>query len=122
MGLCGGTTMNRLTKRDGDMVYYCKDGSHIAPMAMSGQDVRQALQRLADFEDGAISTSDTQIGHAFYNGYQNGYIQGKLDDKKEKLKPPCAYCGGRYTVVDNDHNKYVADGEMKYCFHCGRAL
>lgn len=114
--------MERLTYRENDIVYIKKDGDLIAPVNMSSFDIRKALERLADFEDGAISTSDTQIGHAFYSGYQNGYMQGKLDDKKEKLKQPCAYCGGRYTVVDNDHNKYVHENDVKCCFHCGRRL
>lgn len=122
MGLYGGTTMNRLTKRDGDIVYYCKDGNHIAPMAMSGQDVRQVLQKLAEYEDNAITVNEEQIIQAFYAGYQNGYMQYGLDKKREQLKPPCGYCGGRYTVVDNEHNKYVADNEVKFCFHCGRKL
>ena len=44
--------MDRLTKRENDIVYMVKDGELLAPMAMSGQEVRQVLQRLADYEDG----------------------------------------------------------------------
>ena len=51
--LFGGTIMDRLTKREGDMVYMVKDGELLAPRALSGQEVRQVLQKLADYEDEA---------------------------------------------------------------------
>lgn len=43
--------MDRLTERRGDLVYFRKDGNLLAPLYMSGSEVRQALQRLAEFED-----------------------------------------------------------------------
>lgn len=114
--------MDRLTERRGDMVYFRKDGNLLAPLYMSGTEVRQALQRLSEYEDGAVATSESQIGYAYHQGFMVGHQQCYNELKKEEMKPLCAYCGGRYTVVDNDHNKYVADGEVKYCFHCGRRL
>lgn len=43
--------MERLTVRKGDIVYYVKDNDMIAPVNMSGFDVKQALTRLAELED-----------------------------------------------------------------------
>lgn len=43
--------MDRLTKREGDIVYMVKDGELLAPVALSGQEVRRVLQKLADYED-----------------------------------------------------------------------
>lgn len=43
--------MERLTVRKGDIVYYVKDNDMIAPVNMSGFDVKQALSRLAELED-----------------------------------------------------------------------
>ena len=43
--------MERLTHKKGDMVYYRKDGQLLAPVNMSGFDVKQALSRLAELED-----------------------------------------------------------------------
>ena len=43
--------MERLTHRKGDMVYYRKDEYLQAPVNMSGFDVKQVMNRLADLED-----------------------------------------------------------------------
>ena len=45
--------MERLTARKGDMVYYRKDGYLQAPVTMSGFDVKQVMNRLAELEDRA---------------------------------------------------------------------
>ena len=41
----------RLTQRKHDFVLFRKDGQLIPPMNMSGQEVRKALERLAELED-----------------------------------------------------------------------
>ena len=51
MSVRGGVNMERLTERKHDFVLFRKDGQLIPPMNMSGQEVRQALERLADLED-----------------------------------------------------------------------
>ena len=43
--------MERLTVRDGDMVFYREDEHLLAPVNMSGFDVRKVLERLAELED-----------------------------------------------------------------------
>ena len=43
--------MDRLTERKDDIIYFKKDGDLLAPANMSGFDIRQAMQRLADLED-----------------------------------------------------------------------
>lgn len=45
--------MERLTARKGDMVYYRKDEYLQAPVNMSGFDVKQVMNRLAELEDRA---------------------------------------------------------------------
>lgn len=45
--------MERLTHRKGDMVYYRKDEYLQAPVNMSGFDVKQVMNRLAELEDRA---------------------------------------------------------------------
>ena len=45
--------MERLTVRKGDMVYYRKDEYLQAPVNMSGFDVKQVMNRLAELEDRA---------------------------------------------------------------------
>ena len=43
--------MERLTHRKGDMVYYRKDDYLQEPVNMSGFDVKQVMNRLAELED-----------------------------------------------------------------------
>lgn len=59
--------MERLTVRKGDIVYYVKDNDMIAPVNMSGFDVKQALSRLAELED----------------AIENGQLTGVVADGKE---------------------------------------
>lgn len=53
--------MERLTVRKGDIVYYVKDNDMIAPVNMSGFDVKQALNRLAELEDRAESAEPVMV-------------------------------------------------------------
>ena len=43
--------MQRLTVRDGDIVYFKKDGALLPPAIMSSYDIRMALMRLAELEE-----------------------------------------------------------------------
>ena len=43
--------MERLTFRKDGVVMYCKDNNLMAPVQMSGFDVRQVMQKLAEYED-----------------------------------------------------------------------
>lgn len=47
--------MERMTIRKYDFVMFQKDGEIISPMDMTSQDVRQALEWLADLEDAVES-------------------------------------------------------------------
>lgn len=47
--------MERMTIRKYDFVMFQKDGKIISPMDMTSQDVKQALEWLADLEDAVES-------------------------------------------------------------------
>ena len=53
--------MKRLTERKYDFVMFKKDGQLIPPMNMSGQEIRQALEWLADLED-ALEAGVVKVG------------------------------------------------------------
>lgn len=52
--------MERMTLRKYDYVVFVKDGKEISPMQMSGQEVKQALEWLADLED-ALETGVIEV-------------------------------------------------------------
>lgn len=52
--------MERLTYRKGDTVYYLKDNNMIAPVNMSDFDVRQVMEKLADYEDAEEQIKKTE--------------------------------------------------------------
>lgn len=90
--------MERLTKREGDIVYMVKDGELLAPRALSGQEVRQVLQKLAEYE-----TAEE--------------VRSLLPDTDW-----CPWCSSEYTIIDDDFAKYVSDDLVHYCFYCGKEL
>ena len=87
--------MDRLTKREGDIVYMQKDGELLAPVALSGQEVRQVLQKLADYE--------------------------AVEEVRE-LVGGCPWCKSEYTIIDDDFAKPVHENMINYCFYCGKEL
>ena len=69
--------MERLTFRKDGAVMYCKDNNLMAPVHMSGFDVRQALRKLADYEDAE----------------ENGTFIHKELQLDERGIPHCPFCG-----------------------------
>lgn len=57
-----GVNMERLTVRKHGIVLFQKDGQYIPPMNMSGQEIRQALEWLADLED-ALEAGVLKLGN-----------------------------------------------------------
>ena len=53
--------MERMTVRKYDFVMFQKDGELIPPMNMSGQEIKQALEWLADLED-ALEAGVVKVG------------------------------------------------------------
>lgn len=94
--------MNRITKRDGDIVYMVKDGELLAPRALSGQEVRQVLQKLADYEDGR---------HGKWIGWHGDKLVGVTEAGKDIYRHyhyyQCSECYRRTAV------------KTKYCPDCG---
>ena len=97
--------MDRLTKRAGDIVYMVKDGQPLAPMAMSGQDIRQALMKLAEYEDGQHGKWLNFLGDYSMAECSNcceyyDVSQGEKPDKKwfdlfNQFYKYCPACGAR---------------------------
>ena len=82
--------MDRLTKREGDIVYMVKDGNLLSPVALSGQEVRQVLQRLAEYEDGRHGKwIKYTISDLFSHTCSACHC-----DVKEKT-PHCPHCGAK---------------------------
>ena len=92
--------MNRLTKRDGDIVYMVKDGELLAPMAMSGQEVRQVLQRLADFED-----------------VRQG--EWSVDNDCGSIVLSCSLCDETYWIEREEDLEFC---KPNYCPNCGARM
>lgn len=86
--------MERLTARDGDMVYYRENECLLAPVNMSGFDVRRVLERLAELEDRAESADPVMVN--FINSSGTKYRR-------------CPKCG-RTLFKD------------KFCGDCGQAV
>ena len=89
--------MERLThrKKDGTVVYL-KDNTMIAPVNMSGFDVRQVMAKLADYED--AEESGTFI-----------HKELQLD---EYGFPHCPFCGGELETKTSWY------GKMVYALRC----
>lgn len=88
--------MERLTARKDDGVVYLKDNAMIWPVNMSGFDVRQVMEKLADYED--KEKSGTFI-----------HKELQLD---EYGFPHCPFCGSELET------ETMWDGQMFYGFRC----
>ena len=64
---------------------------------------------------------DELVSKAYHDGYLAGRTDLENEIKLDQLSY-CSWCGGNYTVVDNDYQKYVPNSEVKYCFHCGKPV
>lgn len=98
--------MERLTKREGDIVYMVKDGELLAPVQLRGQEVRMVLQRLADFEDAR---------------------QGEwLNFSGDYSMAECSKCGECYDVspVEKPKKEYfdLFCQFYNYCPYCGARM
>ena len=65
--------MERLTVRKTDIVLFQKDGQYIPPMNMSGQEIRQALEWLADLEDAIEQGKLVEVVHCGECKYRSKY-------------------------------------------------
>lgn len=106
--------MDRLTKRVDDIVYMVKDGELLAPRALSGQEVRKVLLRLAEHEDKidelllAMNTQNAWIGsyrHALYESENNVHFMydeyGKLYKENKQLMAESVR-HGKWIPADGD--------------------
>ena len=84
--------MERLTVRKGDMVYYRKDEYLQAPVTMSGFDVKQVMNRLAELEDIAEP------------------MEPEMVMMQDKPHPHCPKCG---RALFSDY---------RFCTKCGQAV
>lgn len=141
--------MNRLTKRDGDIIYMVKDGELLAPRALSGQEVRKVLLRLAEHEDKidelllAMNTQNAWIGsyrHALYESENNVHFMydeyGKLYKENKQLMAESVRHGKWVCIFEPDENDNVqcncsvcGAGDLHakntivpYCWKCGAKM
>lgn len=66
--------MNRMTVRQGDIVYLSKDGELLPPALMSSYDVRIALMKLADYED-----KEEERLKELHEMYEQGKFDGAME-------------------------------------------
>lgn len=95
--------MERLTVRKTDIVLFQKDGQYTPPISMNGEQVRKALERLAELEDAIEQGKLVEVVHckncefygmetydAFMNCKLSGHARGEKDycsmaERKEQL-------------------------------------
>lgn len=123
--------MDRLTKRDGDIVYMVKDGELLAPVALSGQEVRMVLQKLAEYEDEIaelhldMNTQNACLGsyrHALYEAEKliaEQVRHGKWNEAQIKLFEDAPTKGFECSLCKNGW--FNVDGFI-FCPKCGAKM
>ena len=129
--------MERLThrKKDGTVVYL-KDNDMIAAVNMSGFDVRQVMEKLADYEDAEVKKTENSVNMVPIGAYNQVSLERNM--AMLQLEEHGIPFGGKVDVQAVRHGKWKKTGALtcecsecnhrtvedgaNYCPNCGAKM